>query len=343
MITYRYQLAALVLWLASGVSFAAGDESVYSQEKLTQEKPRMESRIRELYSIRTPHFSAAERNAFANLEIRTPLTHGASFHTEGTVGRPAVVMPVADLLFVEDLCTAYAWLDKRGYSMETVDEYIAMLKYRKASDFPGGRYPPPLAALRIPADASGDPLSGALGLRLRNSAYGFIFAHELAHVVMRHAGYKGIPLEQARRNEADADRFALDVLQRVSEVPMGAVLFFLAQGYVTPTRGQFQAEGRTEREWRDFMQRDMTHPLAAYRMQLIALALDSAAGRETRPAERDTLRFISVRLAQMADDLNDVDLQQCMAVAAHRASPGDLAPRRPGNARKFLEKCVKSN
>ena len=66
-----------------------------------------------------------------------------------------------------------------------------------------------------------------------------------------------------------------------------------------------------------------------------------AAGRETRPAERDTLRFISVRLAHMADDLNDADLQQCMAVAAHRASPADLAPRQPGHARKFLEKCVK--
>ena len=78
------------------------------------------------------------------------------------------------------------------------------------------------------------------GSRLRNSAYGFIFAHELGHVVMRHPGYKGIPLEQARRNEADADRFALDVLQRVSEVPMGAVLFFLAQGYVTPNRGHFR-------------------------------------------------------------------------------------------------------
>ena len=91
------------------------------------------------------------------------------------------------------------------------------------------------------------------------------------------------------------------------------------------------------------MQRDMTHPLAAYRMQLIALALDSAVGRETRPPERDTLRFISVRLAQMADDLDDVDLQQCRAVAARPASPGDLAPRRPGKARTFLEKCVKSD
>ena len=47
-------------------------------QKLAQEKPRMESRIRELYSILTPYFSAAERQALANLEIRTPLTHGAT-------------------------------------------------------------------------------------------------------------------------------------------------------------------------------------------------------------------------------------------------------------------------
>lgn len=332
---------ALLLFLLSHL--AGASESVYPRQTLMQEQARLEGRIRELYSILTPHFAANERSALANLEIRTPLTDASGMHAEGTVGRPVVVMPISDLLFIEDLCTAYAWLDRRGYSMETVDEYVAMLKYKRATGFPGGRYPPPLAALGIPADAARDPLSGELGLRLRNSAYAFILIHELGHVVMRHPGYQGVTMEQARRNESDADRFSLEVLRRVSEVPMGAVLFFLAEAYVTPNRGQFQAEGRSEREWREFLEREMTHPLAAYRMQSIAVALDSAARQETRPAERDTMRYISARLAQMADDLNDVDLQHCMAVAASRASVADLAPRRPGHAETFLRKCVKRN
>ena len=59
-------------------------------------------------------------------------------------GRSFVAMPVLSLMFLEDLCTAYALLHLKGYSLETIDEYVTMLRYKKAADFPDGRYPPTL-------------------------------------------------------------------------------------------------------------------------------------------------------------------------------------------------------
>lgn len=43
----------------------------------------------------------------------------------------------------------------------------------------------------------------------------------------------------------------------------------------------------------------------------------------------------------IAEYLQDVDLQHCVAVAAVRADPGELMPRKRGKTRQFLGKCVK--
>jgi uncharacterized protein DUF955 len=316
---------------------------MYPRARLAQEQPRFEQRVQQLYSILTSFLSGPERSALAGVRFEVPLADPANepfaFYHKG----PAVTMSVFSLLFVEDLCSAYAWLDRKGYSLETVDEYVAMLWYKKAADFPGGRYPAPLVALGIPPDALRDPVVEELSRRLRNSTYAFIMAHELGHIVKRHRGYADIPMAQARRQEAEADAFALDVLSRASEIPMGAVVFFQAQAYMMPSLGQFKAEGKTAQDWDNWVLKNMTHPLTADRLQALALGMEELASREPREAERETLRFIATRLAGIADALQDVDLQQCMAVAAARADPAVLAPQRPGpgTTAGFLGKCAK--
>ncbi len=107
-------------------------------------------------------------------------------------GRSFVAMPVLSLMFLEDLCTAYAWLHLKGYSLETIDEYITMLRYKKAADFPDGRYPPPLKALKIPPNALAERAVDDLSLRFRNTAYAFILLHEIGHILYEHRGYKNI-------------------------------------------------------------------------------------------------------------------------------------------------------
>jgi hypothetical protein len=40
-----------------------------------------------------------------------------------------IVLPVFSLKFLDDVCTAYAWLQVKGYSREAVSEYTAILQY----------------------------------------------------------------------------------------------------------------------------------------------------------------------------------------------------------------------
>jgi hypothetical protein len=318
-------------------------DALYSDAVLTQQQPRFERKTRELYGILGSLLSPAERKAFAGVAFDHPLRSGSplNFFVRPTSGGPRVTLPVQSLLFVEELSTAYAWLQSQDYSLETIDEYITMLTFKQAGDFPEKRLPPPLTALGIPSNATAKPAVDGLSLRLRNSAYAFILGHELGHVSLGHRGYSGITMERARTDEAAADRFALDLLQRASTIPMGAILFFQAQAYATPNRGQFQAAGLSAKDWEGEVQSALTHPLTADRLSAIAVEIETSAARWPRPSERPILRFIAENLAVIAGYLQDADLQQCVAVAATRTNTADLRPRKRGEARAFLEKCVK--
>jgi hypothetical protein len=311
---------------------------MYEARTLEGERPRYEQRLGELLRIVTGLLTPEERQALAGTRLEFPLAGAEGspleFYTAGTVGRVTVFMPVFSLLFLEDLATAFAWLHHNGYTFETVEEYVTMLGYKKASDFPGGLYPPPLRALRVPSDAMTQERVKTMGLSLRNEAYAFILLHELGHVRYRHPGYRGITTEQARRNETQADQFALTVLERADTIPMGMVLWFMAQVNLMPSRGRLRAEGKikSDADWEAYLKREVTHPLTVQRLSAIALHLDGWAKRAGRGNKGDTLEFIASRLARMAEDYDDADLQGCMAAVAHRADPATLAPRRPGAA-----------
>jgi hypothetical protein len=334
---------ALLLVFPCQASADAKWATLYSDAVLTKEKPRLESKARELYGILNTLLAPAEKAAFAGVAFEHPLRSGSplNFFVRPTPAGPRVTMPVQSLLFVEELCTAFAWLQVRGFSLETIDEYVTMLTFKQAGDFPDKRLPPPHAALGIPANATAQSAVDGLSLRLRNSSYAFILGHELGHIALGHRGYAGITTERARSEEAAADRFALDLLRRASTIPMGAVLFFQAQAYATPNPGQFQAVGLSAKDWEREVQSTLTHPLTADRLDAIAVEIDKAAATWPRPSEKPILRFIAENLAVIAGYLRDVDLQHCVALAAARSNPADLQPRKRGNTRAFLEKCVK--
>src|SRR5207247_5375484 len=117
-----------------------------------------------------------------------------------------VTMCAVSLLCCEALCTAYAWLYAKGYRLETLEEYLTMLKYKDPQAF-GGRYPPPLKALGILDDALTDPKVQDLALRFRNTGWAFILGHELGHVRFQHKFYNEVPVPVSQANEAQADQF----------------------------------------------------------------------------------------------------------------------------------------
>jgi hypothetical protein len=338
--------------------------NMYDDRTLREQQLRWSQKLSEFKAkLISPFLSAEERRALGPVQFDCrlaglgPLDY---FAYADETGRPYVAMPALSLLFLEDLCTAYAWLHVSGFSLETVDLYVTMLRYRDASDFAGGRYPSPLTALQVPGAALDDGRVSQLSLRFRNTAVTFILLHELGHVLYGHRGYQGVAKAAARRNEEVADRFALDVLKRVvlkhdtTAIPMGAVLFFQAQAYFQPNRGQGVAEGwvKTDEDWRRYVEEKLTHPLTADRLVRIATALGQWADEVDYPdpaasaAAREILRDIAWKLAGDGSGMTGIcsilqseELQACMSVVARRAdpkSPSTLAPSRPGNSTRTL-------
>jgi hypothetical protein len=338
----------LLSCLAATAANAAGTwVEMYGGDQLIREQPRFERFTDKLYAVLRDTIVQSgmegDSRAVAAARIKLPMPDGPTspLNFYSSPSGPTVYLPLFSLLFLEDLTTAYAWLYSKNYSLETIDEYLAMLHFKPAEAFPGERYSAPLAALGVPAEAWKEPAVGELGLRFRNSAVAFILAHELGHIALHHRGYGGISREEARRNEGAADAFALAVMAHTKTIPMGAVLFFQAQAYTMPSLGLYKAQGRSVEDWDKAMRDEITHPLTPDRLSAIAVSLSRQAVQESGPAERETLGFIATRLAKLAQDLGDVDLQQCMAVAAARADPAELRPRRAGQTAQFLSKCVK--
>jgi hypothetical protein len=327
-----FMVVVIVMALGNSTASAHPLEYMYDEGRLEQERVRYERKIDETYEkVLAPLLTERERRALAGVALDFPLLGQSGtpldFYTAGQRGQITVFMPVLSLLFLEDLTTAFAWLQVNGYSPETVEEYVTMLKYKEPSAFPGGRYPPPLEALHIPPDALSDKQVDALSLRLRNTAYEFILLHELAHALHRHPGYAGVPRGEARTNEAEADRFALTVLERGNRIPMGAIVFFMVQVNSLPNKGQFIAFRKSEGDWERYLQREATHPLTTDRLNDIALYLAQWADR-SGGSEGETLASIATHLAYFAEGYDDPDMQGCLAVVAHRADPAVLAPRR---------------
>lgn len=244
-----------------------------------------------------PALLAEERRRLANVRLDMPL------HAEGSQrGRPLafyaegwrVVMPVYSLKFLDDLCTAYAWLQINGYSLETISDYTAMLRYGKVRPTPEFA---PLAALGIPANALEDRRVDELALGHFVTARTFILLHELGHVAHSHRVGRGA---RSRKNEEEADRFAIDVMARTPLPPLGSLVFFMADA-----------------SWAGYpASADDTHPLSGARLRTLA--------------DRVEDRGLAQRLRELAGLLDDPDIRTGFAAVGKSATLASLKPRRPG-------------
>lgn len=292
------------------------------------EAQRLKTAVTKIFKLGIEtHLTPAEKRELGNIEFKFPMPKSddyfLNFYAYEHEGRSVVVMPVLSLKVLEDLTTAFAWLHVNGFSYGTEDLFLAMLRHRQISDFPGKRYPALLDALGVPKKAYELPKVDTLSLSLRNEAYAFVLTHELGHIRFHHKGYDRITKAQARADEIQSDRFALDVLSRTGTPPMGAVLFFQAQAYNTLHRGEFSSDA----DWMDFMKKEMTHPLSTDRLQEMVTDI---RGRflQKRAAERDVWLSIANRLQFIIEILKDQALYRCVANVAKNEPLDILKPRR---------------
>ena len=323
-------IAVMLAFFFSGATPQAGARDLtgaYPLAELKRDGERLGGRVRQLFDVIKPMLTKTEREKLGDVVLYFPEPRKGdyvlNFYAVSEGGRAVVVMPMLSLKVLEDLATAYAWLYANGYSLSTVDLYFAMLQHRDKDDFPGGEYPPLLQALGIPDDAWNDPRVDKLSLAFRNEAFAFILLHELGHVLFEHKSYDEITREQARRDETQSDHFALDVLGRSGTPPLGAVMFFQAQFYSLPTRGEFATPG----DWQDYIQQRATHPLTEERLRELSRYISGRLA-QNRPSEFAIWRFIGLALDRIVLTLRDVDLQKCVIRVAKEAPLDILRPRR---------------
>ncbi|MEO8755199.1 MAG: hypothetical protein ABI624_21265, partial [Casimicrobiaceae bacterium] len=116
-------------------------------------------------------------------------------------GSGGIELSIASLKFINDELSAYAWLGRHGYSPNTIDDYVAMLKHWRTD----ARPPQPLAALDIPADARDDPDTDRLATLFIRSAYLFTVLHELGHVLHDDRPAQTLAPDAAQAQEVAAD------------------------------------------------------------------------------------------------------------------------------------------
>ncbi len=331
--------AALIIVAVIGLpgTPSAAEAEIYSQAELRKDEVRLRNAVFRIYSIGLePSLTGAERDAIGDVDFRFPYPEEKDvlLNFAATTDGRFLLMPLLSLKALEDLTIAYAWLYHRGLSLSTIDLYFTMLRYHDPKDFPGGKFPPILKALGVPADALKDPKVDDLSLRLRNEAFAFVIAHELGHIRFRHRPLDEITAEQAQHDEADADRFGLDLLGRTGTPALGAVLFFQAQIYGLLHHSEF----RSEREWRDYVKSKMTHPLSVERIKAMAAYMVGPLAR-SRPAEAAIWTGIAGQLLQAVAIMEDDDLARCVVRVAKAADPSILKPREGVESAQMLARC----
>ena len=285
-----------------------------------------------LNQVFLPKLTVEERRRLQGLDVQFPLRGPERQLFEYFATAPAkVVLPVMSIRFLADLSVAYAWLQSQGYTLETVTDYVSMLKYQPPARF-GGRYPDPRAALQIPPNAVDDPRVDLISGKILNESLSFILLHEVGHILYRHPGYgPGVPRERARENEDQADRFALEVLRRVGQPIDGLLFWFLSAAHFVPHRADFGSDA----EYQAHLRSD-THPLTSERMRRLSEYLRTHAGDygrlQANPARAaEVIRGTAAAIdAEVVPVLADPDQQRLMAMKGQRVSLETLAPRRPG-------------
>jgi hypothetical protein len=300
--------SAIVALLLANSLGAADWSNFYDANRLSSEKPRLEQELSEVEDRDIkPYFTRSQLLAFSGIELAVPVSNALA----GPLAIPAVrkdriTLPVVSLLFVEDLAQAYAWLWTNGFSSETVDEYCGMLRSRSPEEFSGRRYPAPLEALHVPANALENPTAKRMFTRVKNNALAFLILREFARA--RGAASGAMSDEQA-------DIFALDLLKRNSEIPFGPLLIVEAQLYL-PGNGEIPTAAR----------------LIALANYLDLRVLEFVAGRPDRNAGITAIHSIARRLRASAAFLGDREGQRLWSEQARKTTVASLVPRRQPDA-----------
>jgi hypothetical protein len=226
-----------------------------------------------------------------------------------------VVLPLSSVKLVSDLSLALAWYNRKQLPEQKVFDYAAMLAFRGPA--PDGVRALPLAALGVPDAADSDPAVEGLFQKLFGTTMVFIMAHETGHLFHGHRANVGDA--RSRQQEGEADAFAVELMARMGEPPIGISFFFMMAA-------PFECAERS------------THPLSGERIDRLVAALRNNASlfARNKPSpqhERQLIESIALGLGKVAKLVDDPDVRESMRQAGLASKVADFASAGPGSAR----------
>jgi hypothetical protein len=267
----RYLALALVITSCGGAAaFGQNVSRLYAREKLEADAARWREQIRAEYQETIlPQLTDAEHAALSAIKIEVPISGPKGdpfeFYTDGST----IYLPALSLRFYSDLCVANAWLNAHRFDGTTVRDYVGVL-FREAAASPRAPLAPVLRTLGVPDNAREESAVSNRADRNFGNTVVFLLAHELGHALKKHDTNLRDPV-QKRTQEVEADQFAIEIMRRVGQVPLGLEFWFDVERirHVAPIKFP------TEAEWQRYLA-GLDHPVTTERLEALAAAIDKS-------------------------------------------------------------------
>jgi hypothetical protein len=330
LVAMMFVLAGLT-WPANGQTSATRWKGFNSEAALDRTARQTAPDIRTILEDDLPRvLTSEERAKLSDVRIEFPRedsSHPMNFSSNWRDKR--ITAPVSSLRFLRDMVVAYAWLSAKGYDLQSVTDYLCMIKYQWPDRLRGVAHSP-IEALGVPENALDDATVAARFQQLYGTMVVFTLGHELGHIYHRHPGYNQVSPETARKQEEEADTFALTLLARLGEAPVGASLYFHILTHLESFAGD--PDFRADRANR-------AHPLSPQRIEAIAAAINSDADRF---AGAKAARAIATagELRVVAKTLSDESVQESLRRIGLSTTVETLRPRKPGELPKLAGEGV---
>jgi len=270
-------VALAITSCAGAVALGQNVSRLYPHEKLEADAARWAEQIQGEYrETILPQLTDEERSALSAIKIEIPLTghYGDPFEFYYENGK--INLPALSLRFYSDLCVANAWLNAHGFDGTTVRDYVGVL-LREATVSPRTPLPPVFHTLGVPDNAREESAVSNRANRNFGNTIVFLLAHELGHALKKHDTHLRDPI-QKRTQEIEADAFAVEVMRRIGQVPLGVEFWFDVEriGHVQGIRRISAGRFPTEAEWQKYLA-DLDHPITTDRLEALAVSIEKAA------------------------------------------------------------------
>jgi hypothetical protein len=321
----RHAVLLVGAWFAlTGTAAAGALDDIYDDTDLTSLAAAYQRGWNDNFeNVFKPVLTADERARLGNVDFRIDLRVPDNEPFAFMAGGNTVIVSAASIRFLEDIVMAYTWLDTQGLSTQAVADYLLMLRYW---DPARGRPPKPWDVLCVPENAFDLEPYGERARRVFNSAVVFALLHEYGHVFHGHPGNRAVAPEESRKNESEADRFALDMFARVGDVPLGVTILFFTMAHLHENQADFASD--------DLYRESLaarTHPVSPERVDKLSLYLSNNAQTFGQGLGGSAAAMaVAIEVSQFSLLLGDRDIHQLSQWIGRSAEPQHLGPRARG-------------